>query len=644
MFGNKKSSARSGRLSAYDYALLCSVKQAARRVPGYLSGAPGLVVFVVPKGRPLRHYIEAVRAVVHHREGRTDVANSGFIYIDQGSKPAGFRDEFESDCRDKRRGAVLIYSNDAIPTYVRLAADAIVEISPISARHFRAACEYVLRISVTQKQAVEALTYPEELLWNALRIGRPIEDSLRRLRETPVAEATDERVAEPNAAPPLEQLSGYGEAKEWGLQLAVDLAHWKDGRLFWSDVDRGLLLSGPPGVGKTQFARSLAVSCGCHFVGTSVAQWQAKGHLGDMLKAMRADFAAAKNNAPSIIMLDELDSVGDRQSFASDHANYSTQVVNCLLECLDGIGGREGVIVIGATNNPEKIDAAVRRPGRLDRHISIGMPTARDCAEILAHHLAGRFDLKELMPLGEHMEGMTGADIEQLARDCRRVARKERREVGMNDITARLPKAVLIEGHFRKTVCVHEAGHAIVANHLQVGQLMGIVVQRQVNLKAPSQHAGLAVINQKIVEFRDRQRYLNEICMYLAGMAAETVIFGCHGDGAGTGDQSDLARATRLAILVEASFGMGSQVRYRGSSETVGPDQLEVDVELRGCVDAILDEQFQRAKSLLMQRRRLLSAVSDELEEIGKMDLKRFATLESSLTPETASLVPRQRK
>lgn len=644
MFGNKKYPAKSGRVSAYDYAILCGVKQAAKQVPGYLNGAPGLVAFVIPEGRPLQHYKSAVRAILHYHKDGTDVANSGFLSIDERSKRGDFKDEFQTECRDKRRGAVLVHSKEAIPSYVSLAADAVVEISPISARHFRAACEYALRISVTHEQAVEALSYPDELLWYALRVGRPIEDSLRRLREMPAVEAAEEAFVEPSAAPPLEQLSGYGEAKEWGLQLAVDLADWRDGRLSWSDVDRGLLLSGPPGVGKTQFARSLAVSCGCHFVGTSVAQWQAKGHLGDMLKAMRADFTAAKNNAPSIIMLDELDSVGDRQSFASDHANYSTQVVNALLECLDGISGREGVIVIGATNYPEKIDPAVRRPGRLDRHIVITMPTPHECAEILSHHLKGTFSVEQLSPLGQQMEGMTGADIEQLARDCRRIARKQRREISIEDISTQLPAPVLIEGFLRKSVAVHEAGHAIIATHLKVGQLMGIIVQRQLHRRSGNQHAGLAIINQKIVEFRDRQRYLDEICMYLAGMAAETVIFGRHGDGAGTGSQSDLQRATRLAILIEASFGMGGSLRHRANSDEAGPRHLHLHQDLKASVDAIMEEQFERAKALLMQRRRLLAAVSDELVELGKMDADRFAELEKAMCPGTASFVAYQGK
>ncbi|MCK3776664.1 ATP-binding protein [Ensifer sesbaniae] len=144
---------------------------------------------------------------------------------------------------------------------------------------------------------------------------------------------------------------GYGGAKEWGLELAQDLIDWQRGRIDWSEVDTGIVLSGPPGVGKTQFAAALARQCSVPIIAASLARWQARGHLGDLLKAMRSDFDKAKESAPCILFCDELDSFGDRNSFSADNKDYSTQVVNGFLEHLDGLDGREGVVVIGATNN-----------------------------------------------------------------------------------------------------------------------------------------------------------------------------------------------------------------------------------------------------------------------------------------------------
>lgn len=123
-----------------------------------------------------------------------------------------------------------------------------------------------------------------------------------------------------------------------GHDLALDLADWKAGKISWSDVDKGILVSGAPGTGKTTFAAALARTCGVKFIATSMAQWQAKGHLGDYLKAMRKSFEEAQKSVPCILFIDEFDSAGNRNSKSSDQDDYVRRAVNGLLECLDGIG------------------------------------------------------------------------------------------------------------------------------------------------------------------------------------------------------------------------------------------------------------------------------------------------------------------
>ena len=220
------------------------------------------------------------------------------------------------------------------------------------------------KLEVSRKQARELLAYRLDDVGAAMKPGRSVEMVLARLRSLSAKIVQRTRSFE---VAPLQQMAGYGPAQAWGLQLAQDLSDWRDGQISWSEVDSGLLLSGPPGCGKTIFAASLAKTCNVSLIATSAAQWQAAGHLGDFLKAMRASFSAAVTKAPSLLFIDEIDSIGDRQAFSGDNKAYSVQVVNGLLEAMDGLAGREGVVVIGATNFPGNLDAALTRPGRLDK-------------------------------------------------------------------------------------------------------------------------------------------------------------------------------------------------------------------------------------------------------------------------------------
>ena len=216
--------------------------------------------------------------------------------------------------------------------------------------------------------------------------------SLERLAKLTKARAvrTDRGVsAGSEDAPPLEELAGYGTAREEGLAIAEDLRAYKSGRLGWSSVARGMVLAGPPGTGKSLFARALSRSAGVPLVIGSIGAWQSHktGHLGDMLSAMRASFEDARKQAPCILFVDELDSVGDRSRFSEHNRDYSVQVVNAFLEQLDGAVGREGVVVCGATNAPERIDPAVLRPGRMERVVWIGLPQLDDLIAMLRTHL-----------------------------------------------------------------------------------------------------------------------------------------------------------------------------------------------------------------------------------------------------------------
>lgn len=186
----------------------------------------------------------------------------------------------------------------------------------------------------------------------------------------------------------VETLSGYGAARDWALDLKADLALWREGALDWSEMSTKLLLSGPPGTGKTTYAKALCNTLQVPLLVTSVANWLEPGYLGDVLQRMSGAFAHAKRQAPSILFIDEIDNIGTRLSDRErSYSDYWVSLVNRLLELLDGAAKSEGVVIVAATNLPEKIDPALLRSGRLETHVRIPIPDLETLGGILAHHL-----------------------------------------------------------------------------------------------------------------------------------------------------------------------------------------------------------------------------------------------------------------
>ncbi|MCZ8158814.1 MAG: ATP-binding protein [Rhizobiaceae bacterium] len=193
----------------------------------------------------------------------------------------------------------------------------------------------------------------------------------------------------------IETLPGYGKAKSWALDLKADLDDYRASILSWSDMSTKLLLSGPPGTGKTTFARALCNSLQVPLIVSSVSTWLQGAHLSDVLNRMTRTFAEARALAPAILFIDEIDGIGKRQPAEREYADYWNGVVNKALELLDGTVKGDGLIVVGATNRPEQIDEALKRSGRLETHIEIPRPDTATLAEIFRHHLGE--DLKLLV-------------------------------------------------------------------------------------------------------------------------------------------------------------------------------------------------------------------------------------------------------
>ncbi|UHS61276.1 AAA family ATPase [Agrobacterium vaccinii] len=496
-----------------------------------------------------------------------------------------------------KAGVILLMPADAEPPdNVAVALDEVVAVVSIRPVHLVSAIKTVLDMPVSREEASVLLEFPVDLIFQSLRKGRKIDDAIARLKTlpSPVALKSAKTVG-------LEELPGYGAAKDWATNLAQDINDWRSGNIAWSDVDTGLLLSGPPGTGKTMFASAVARMCNVEFVAASCAQWQAAGHLGDLLKAMRASFRIASEKAPCILFIDEIDAVGDRAKFSGSNANYCIQVVNGLLEALDGAADREGVVVIAATNHPSEVDPALRRPGRLDRHIVVDLPNYDDRKRILTLHLGVQFPADTLRTAALATGGFSGADLAQLAKDARRKARRAGRVLEPDDLLAAAPPVTPVDAESRHANAVHEAGHVIVGLDVGHGAIANVVVPRSINPQSDSFGHVAWYRGRKL--HRAEGSFRDEVAMYLGGMAAEQMVFGETFSGVGGGMGSDLQRATDITTNMVACLGMGSILYHPAST----PDDLfelrRADPVLSRQVEGIMQQELERARRILEGRR-----------------------------------------
>ncbi|WP_204115961.1 AAA family ATPase [Shimia biformata] len=346
----------------------------------------------------------------------------------------------------------------------------------------------------------------------------------------------------------LDDVKGLGETRGMLEQCARDIASWRAGDLEWGAIPHGLLLSGPPGTGKTYCAERFASAAGAHFVPTSYSDWQKHGHMGQMLAAMRKDFQDAQDNAPSILFIDEIDSFGDRATVTGDNAEYVRAVVNGLLEMLDGSQKTEGVFVVAACNHVDKLDSALVRSGRFDLKVKLPLPDKAALQGILRDHLPtelGRLDLGEY---AARLVGQSGADVAATVRLAHSHARRHARTLTEADLNAAISEtAPSIDTSNLTRVAIHEAGHAL------VGYSLGRGLPQRMRVGP----AGGQVIFDPISPCPTLSDLNTELATLLAGRVAEEMLVGDPSAGAGGSEDSDLARATLLAARIEVSFGLG---------------------------------------------------------------------------------------
>lgn len=520
------------------------------------------------------------------------------------------------DMLQNTKTIILFKSAEAVPSDLRHALDAIVQVPSPDSRLVRGVVRWAYGIAVTERQA-EALARTN---WKRLKLamtrGRPISRVFAILEKMSHEEPSAPKQAkdrETLSEIRLEDMEGYGEAKEWGLELARDLADWRGGTITWDDVDKGVLLSGPPGTGKTMFACALAASCRVKLIATSYAKWQAKGYLNDFLKAMQKSFKEARDAAPAILFIDEIDAFGSRDDAQGSNASYDIKAINGLLEQLDGIEGREGVIVVAACNHPKMVDAAILRAGRLDRHVEISLPDHHAREAIFRMHLHESLGAEDYRDFAAATAGLSGAEIQKIVRDARRLARRRRGPITRADVILHLPFMADIPPNILKASAVHEIGHAVVGVALGM-DLVRVSIAGRIRVDSSLQSLGQARFRRGTWIRRTKEHYLDLIAMTMAGMAAEEVFLGGHDDGVAGTDGSDLFEATKTAIALERSYGMGEKLASYGDLSRRHLEAFgHIDPMLLERVDRILQEQLDRSKEILMRHRKAFLVLTDQL-------------------------------
>jgi cell division protease FtsH len=442
----------------------------------------------------------------------------------------------------------------------------------------------------------------------------------------------------------FDDVAGIDEAKE-ELTEIVDFLKNPDKYLkLGARIPRGALLSGQPGTGKTLLARAVAGEAGVPFFQMSASEF-VEMIVGVGASRVRDLFHQAKEAAPAIIFIDELDAIG--RSRASGGPNLSgghderEQTLNQILTEMDGFSPRESVIVLGATNRPEVLDQALLRPGRFDRRVVVSPPDRAGREAILRVHtrsvpLAPDVDLGSI---AASTPGMVGADLANVANEAALLAaRRGHSEVQRLDVSDALERIVLgaerkvmISEEDRRRTATHEAGHAI------MGMLTpGADPVRKVSIIPRGQALGVTFSAPDADRFNfDERHLLAQIKVALGGRVAEEVVFG----DLTTGAESDIQQLTRIARGMVGRWGMspaigpiavlpsdGSSPLLPGVSETSEQTQRLIDEEVR----RIVESAHQEATKELSSHRSKLDALVAELlahETLDQMDAYAAAGL-----------------
>ena len=427
----------------------------------------------------------------------------------------------------------------------------------------------------------------------------------------------------------FKQVAGLTEEKEEVAELIDFLKDPKKFQKMGARIPKGVLLVGPPGTGKTLLAKAVAGEANVPFYYISGSDF-VELFVGVGASRVRDMFKQAKNNAPCLIFIDEIDAVG-RQRGAGLGGGHDEreQTLNQLLTEMDGFGANEGIIIIAATNRPDVLDPALLRPGRFDRQVTVNLPDVKGREEILKVHAQGKIFARniKLENIAKRTVGFSGADLENLLNEAALLAvRRNKKSITMAEIDEAHDRVLMGPAKVtkkyteqeKKTVAYHEAGHAVVgiklegANEVQKITIIPRGSAGGYNLMLPKEETFLST----------KKELLETISGLLGGRVAEELVF----KEVTTGAHNDFEKATKIARAMVTEYGMSDlgpvQFEHQESSVFLGRDYnksrnfssqvaFEIDQEQR----KIINECYEKTKKIIKENRELLDLIANTLLE-----------------------------
>ncbi len=435
----------------------------------------------------------------------------------------------------------------------------------------------------------------------------------------------------------FQDVAGLDEAKEEVMEVVDFLKNPKKYTALGGKIPKGVLLVGPPGTGKTLLAKAVAGEAGVPFFSISGSDF-VEMFVGVGASRVRDLFKQAREKAPCIVFIDEIDAIGrarGRSGFQGGN-DERENTLNQLLVEMDGFSTDKGVILMAATNRPDVLDSALLRPGRFDRQIGIDRPDLKGREAIFSVHLKNIKKAPDVSAyaLSEMTPGFAGADIANVCNEAALIAaRRNKKSVDMDDFNSALDRVIgglekknkLISPEEKKIIAYHEAGHAICGWYLEhAAPLVKVtIVPRGIGT------LGYAQYLPKEEYITRTEQLLDRMCMTFGGRAAESIIF----NKISTGAQSDLDQVTKMAYSMITVFGMNEkvgQVSFYGLSQDQfmqRPYSDETATLIDKEVRKLLESQYERAKNLLQERRKELEILAEALlekEVLLKSDVERL--------------------